>query len=406
MRIAYFINQYPAVSHSFIRREILALETLGLEVHRFAIRMERSGVVDDADLKEAEATRHIVKTLPRELVSILLRQVFFNPARSVRALLFAMRFAARSDRKPGKALLCLMEACVLSDWARRQGIRHIHAHFGTNSTTVAMLASALGGPGYSFTAHGPEEFDKAESIGLREKIGHARFVVAVSSYGRAQLYRWADFDDWKKIHIIHCGLDASFLNVPITPVPDQVRIICVGRLSEQKGQIMLIQAVSRLVAEGLSLNLVLVGNGPLRGEIERLIAENGLSAHVELTGSLSGEQIRGRIADSRIFVLPSFAEGLPVVIMEAFALGRPVISTYVAGIPELVSDGVNGWLVPAGAVEELVSAVRLALMATPRELSEMGSAGRQQVLEHYAIDAQARKLSELFLKAIETADTP
>ena len=172
-------------------------------------------------------------------------------------------------------------------------------------------------------------------------------------------------------------------------------MVCVGRLkSEQKGQLLLLQATARLVAEGVALKLVLVGDGPMRDEIEQFITRYNLLAYVELTGSLSGEQVREQIANARIFVLPSFAEGLPVVIM-VLALGRPVISTYVAGIPELVVHAENGWLAPAGSVDDLVVAMREALQATPETLAEMGERGRQRVLERHAIAREAGKLSEL-----------
>ena len=394
--IGYFINQYPAVSHSFIRREIHALESLGWQVSRFAIRPERGGVVDAADKAEAQLVKHIIKTPVPELISSIVRQLLFNASGFFRTLVASVRFNARHEKNLKKTLICFFEACVLCDWVRQQGIQHIHAHFGSNSATIAMFVKYLGGPGYSFTVHGPEEFDKPETLGLNAKIREARFVVAISSYGRSQLYRWADFADWEKIQVVHCGLDNEFLNYAPTPVPVEPGIVCVGRLSEQKGQLLLLQAIARLVAEGVALKLVLVGDGPMRGEIESFIADHDLAGCVELTGSLSGQQVREQISLARAFALPSFAEGLPVVIMEAFALGRPVISTYVAGIPELVSDGVNGWLVPAGSVDDLVTAMRAVIKASPHTLAEMAEIGRLRVLEQHAIVTEAGKLGELF----------
>lgn len=394
--IGYFINQYPAVSHSFIRREILALESLGWRVSRFAIRPAPGGVVDAADHAEAKLTKFIVKVPLHEFIAIIARQLSGNAVLFFRTLIFAFRFNVRHQKNWIKTLICFFEACVLSDWASKQSIGHIHAHFGTNSTTIAMFAKCLGGPGYSFTVHGPEEFDKPETLGLLEKIRQASFVVAISSYGRSQLYRWGDFADWQKIKIVHCGLDAEFLHHFPSPIPAEPRMVCVGRLSEQKGQLLLLQATARLIAEGVVLKLVLVGDGPMRNEIEQFIAKHDLAAYVELTGSLSGEQVRQQIVNARAFVLPSFAEGLPVVIMEAFALGRPVISTYVAGIPELVVNAENGWLVPAGSVDDLVVAMRVALQSSPETLAEMGELGRQRVLERHAIDTEAEKLGEWF----------
>jgi glycosyltransferase involved in cell wall biosynthesis len=396
MHLGYFINQYPAVSHSFIRREILAMESLGWRVTRFAIRPEGSGIVDAADKAEFRITKFIIQTPLLEVASIIARQLLFNSVRFFKALAFALRFNAQYEKNLKKTLICFFEACVLCDWARKENIQHIHAHFGTNSTTIVMFAKYLGDISYSFTMHGSEEFDRPESIGFKEKIRAASFVAAISMYTRSQLYRWSDLADWRKIHIVHCGLDTDFLNYTPLPISSEPRIVSVGRFCEQKGQLLLLQAISILVAEGHLLKLVLVGDGPLRGYIEKYIAEHNLSSYVELTGSLSGEQVREQISLARAFVLPSFAEGLPVVIMEAFALGRPVISTYVGGIPELVSDGENGWLLAAGSLEDLVSALRSALLTSPQSMAEMGERGRQRVLEQHAISTEAKKLSELF----------
>ncbi|MGY6276093.1 glycosyltransferase family 4 protein [Methylomonas sp. MgM2] len=401
--IAYFTNQYPAVSHTFIRREIRALERLGWQVSRFAIRMHPGGVVDSADLAEVELTQFIVKVSKVELLSILLKQLLLNARRFFSTLLFAVRFDRGHAKNPLKTLICLVEACVLAAWCKQQGIEHLHVHFGTNPATIALFARCLGGPSYSFTVHGPEEFDKPEMLGLAEKIKQASFVVAISSFGRSQLYRWADFADWEKIKVVHCGLAEDFLNHTPARVPDEPRLVCVGRLSEQKGQMILLQALARLVGEGLVLKLVMVGDGPLRKDIERFITDHQLQAHVELTGSLSGEQVRGQLSGAKVFVLPSFAEGLPVVIMEAFALGRPVISTYVAGIPELVTHEGNGWLVPAGSVDALASAIRDVLHASPDALTLMGKNGRQRVLEDHNIIVEAKKLSDLFSSSVQSA---
>lgn len=402
--IGYFINQYPAVSHSFIRREILALEKLGWRVSRYAIRA--NAIVDSADQAEAELTQFIVKIPALSLLAIMARQLLFNGPRFFKTLLFAVRFNAAHQKQAVKVLIGFVEACVLQDWAKRQGLQHIHAHFGTNSATIVLFAKQLGGPEYSFTVHGPEEFDKPESLGLTLKIRHARFVVAISSYGQSQLYRWADFADWRKIRVVHCGLADDFLGGTPAPIPVAPVLACVGRLCEQKGQLLLLQAVARLVAEGVSIRLVLIGDGPLRGELENDIAGHQLTGVVELTGSLSGECIRERLAGARAFVLPSFAEGLPVVIMEAFALGRPVISTYVAGIPELVVNADNGWLVPAGSVDDLVLAMRQALQAEPETLADMGMRGRRRVMERHAIATEAGKLAELFAEFIDLPALP
>ena len=279
---------------------------------------------------------------------------------------------------------------------RQRNTTHLHAHFGTNPAAVALLARALGGPPFSFTVHGPEEFDKPEFLKLREKISGSAFVVAISSYGRSQIFRWIDPAEWPKVHTVHCGIEPDLHAKTGSPPGDSARIVCVGRLCEQKGQMILLQAVRQLVDMAVPVKLVLAGDGEMREALEQAIARLELQPHVHITGWLSGERVREEILAARALVLPSFAEGLPVVLMEAMALGRPVISTYVAGIPELVIDGVNGWLVPAGDDAALTQALKTCLAASPALLARMGAAGHERVLHRHSVDTEAAKLAALF----------
>ena len=396
MRIAYFINQYPKVSHSFIRREILALERNGFEVQRIALRGWDDGLVDEEDLRERERTRYVLQDGLKGLVVPVLQALLNRPSRFFAALVLALRMGRRADRAWPYHLVYLAEACRLLPWLREFGATHVHAHFGTNSAEVVMLAQALGGPSYSFTVHGPEEFDKPQFIHLGEKVRRAAFVVAISSYGRSQLFRWVDHAHWPKVKVVHCGLERAFHDVPPVAMPAAPRLVCVGRLCEQKGQLLLMQAASLLSAQGQAFEIVLAGDGEMRAEIEALIERYGLQGRVRITGWISSEQVRAEILAARALVLPSFAEGLPVVIMEAMALRRPVLTTYVAGSPELVHPGENGWLFPAGAVEELAAALADCLAQPPEVLQRMGDAAYGRVLERHAIDTEAAKLAELF----------
>ena len=402
MKIAYLVNQYPKVSHSFIRREILGVEAWGIEVLRCSIRSCRAELVDAADLSEQRKTRTVLESGASKLLSGALHTLTTRPLQFLKGLKMAVRLGTR----PGQSLIkhgaYLVEACVLLRWFLEAGVQHVHAHFGTNSTTVAMLCQELGGPPYSFTVHGPEEFDKVEAIALPEKIQRAAFVVAISSFGKSQLYRWCSLNHWPKIHVVHCGVDDSFLSQALTPIPVAPRLVCVGRLCEQKGQLLLMEAAAKLVSEGLEFRLVLVGDGPLRSTIETQIAQSGLQDTVEITGWASGAEVQQHILAARAMVLPSFAEGLPVVIMEALALGRPVITTYVAGIPELVLPGVCGWLVPAGSVEDLTDAMRSTLQASVEKLEKMGTLGAKQVALDHTIAIEAQKLVTLFQASLDS----
>lgn len=401
MTIAYLVNQYPKVSHSFIRREIAGIEACGIQVARFSIRSCGSELVDEEDKRELEKTRFVLGIGKVGLLFALLRVAITRPIRFLSALWLMLQVGRKSDRGVLRHLAYLAEACVLLGWFSELGIAHVHAHFGTNSTTVAMLCRALGGPPYSFTVHGPEEFDKAEAIALTEKIKRAAFVVAISSFGKSQLYRWCDHEQWSKIQVIHCGVDDMFLTQAPIPVPDQPRLVCVGRLCEQKGHLLLLEAAGQLVAEGLSFMLVLVGDGPLRTEIETMITRLGLQDHVEITGWASNSEVHQHILASRAMVLPSFAEGLPVVVMEALALSRPVISTYVAGIPELVEPEICGWLVPPGSVEALTNAMRTALQLPVEKLEQMGRVGAFRVAQQHDAAIEASILAALFRSNIE-----
>ncbi len=400
MRVAYLVNQYPRTSHSFIRREILALEAEGVEVLRHSLRPLDEALPHELDRREAERTRIVLGEGAAGLARAVAAVGLCRPARFARAVAAALRLGWRSDRGVPRHLVYLAEACVLARWLRRAGAEHLHAHFGTNSATVALLCHELGGPAYSLTVHGPEEFDRPEALRLDEKVRRAAFAVAISSFGRAQLCRWIRFEDWPKVHVVRCGLGSELLEATPSPVPAAPRLVCVARLSEQKGHLVLLDAAARLAAEGVPFELVLVGDGPLRDAIERRIAAAGLGGRVRVVGWLGAPDVRDAIRAARAVVLSSFSEGLPIVLMEALALGRPVITTAIAGIPELVQPGVSGWLVPAGSTEELADAMREALQTSPAELERMGRAGAARVASQHDARASAHHLAALFREAL------
>lgn len=395
MKVAYLVNQYPKVSHTFVRREVRALEALGAQIARFSVRGSPDLLVDPDDLDEVGKTRVILSVGAVGLLLAVLRAVATRPIALARTLLLALSTGWGSERGVLIHLIYVAEACVLRGWLAEADCTHVHAHFGTNSAAVAMLCNALGGPSFSFTVHGPEEFDKAPLIALAEKIKRARFVVAISSYGRSQLFRLCSHAHWSKIKVVRCGLDADFLHAALTPIPSVPRMVSVGRLSEQKGQLLLIEAAAMIAAKQVPFELVLVGDGEMRPEVEAAIQRHGLGERVRITGWASNEQVREHLRSGRLMVLPSFAEGLPVVIMEALALGRPVLSTYVAGIPELVSPAC-GWLVPAGSVEALAACMEKALATPTDTVAELGLEGQRRVRRDHDAMTEAQRLIELF----------
>lgn len=400
MKLAYFINQYPKVSHSFIRREIMALEKLGFEIERYALRTDKDELVDPLDQAELQKTRYLLSESKLKIITACINALLTSPFLFLSALRTAISLGYRSERGLLVHLIYLVEACLLLQWQKGSAVSHVHAHFGTNSTTVVMLARLLGGAGYSFTVHGPEEFDKPAFIHLAEKIQHCRFVVAISSYGRSQLFRWIPASQWHKVKIVHCGLDADFLeNKGQKIINPSSQLLCVGRLCEQKGQLLLLEAMKKLQDEGVACKLILAGDGPMRKDVESRIAEYRLNS-VEITGWISSEQVKQLLLQSRGMVLPSFAEGLPVVIMESLALRKPVISTYVAGIPELVQTGKNGWLVPPGDVDALKHAMQELLNADGPTLETMGELGFKAVSNQHNADKEAAKLATYFNEVV------
>ena len=393
MKLAYLINRYPAVSHSFIRREILALEAAGIAVTRFSIRPFEAGLPDPADRAEAERTHVVVKQGAVALTLATLKLLISRPAAFLSALGIALRAFLDEPRRGWRQIFYLVEAC----WIARNidGVDHLHAHFGTNPAAVARLVSCLTGIPYSFTVHGPDEFDAPGALDLRGKIAAARFVMAISSYGRSQLMRWSAPAHWHKIRIVPCGVDQVFTQDGAARGNYGKTLCCVARLSAQKGIPLLIDAVAELARRRDDMHVVLVGDGEMRGELETMIAARGLGEIVTITGFVGAAEVRDILLSSRAMVLPSFAEGLPVVIMEALALETPVIATAIAGIPELV-DEACGWVIPAGSVAALVSAMDAALDCDAETLAAKGRVGRERVLARHDSAKIGGALAALF----------
>lgn len=405
MKLAYLTPQYPKVSHTFIRRELKALEALGHTVQPISIRpAEAATVVDAAD--EAEIGRtEVLLSRPARLATSVLAEFVRRPLRSASVLMEAIRVGLASGSGFVRPIAYFVEACVLASLCREQGIEHVHVHFGTNGATVALLARRLGGAPFSVAIHGPDEWDAPERHLIREKIAEGAFTTVISSYARAQAKRWSATEHWPRLHEIHCTVDEAFF-AEASPIPDgdERVFVCVGRLTAQKGPLLLIDAMARLLEEGAPARLVLAGGGELEDEVRARIAAHGIGDRVRVTGWIDERAVRRELAAAHCLVLPSFAEGLPVVIMEALALQRPVLSTYVAGIPELVRPGENGWLIPAGDVDAIVRALREIAKTPVDTLRRMGEAGAEVVRERHTVSAEAKKLSALLAESARERD--
>ena len=346
MRIGYLMNIYPVTSATFIRREIRAHEMAGIEVVRYGIRRWDEELIEPADSEEQARTHYLLSGRVPALVGSFFPEFFRNPIGIWRASLACAHLYLNAKAGLVRHIAYFLEAISLKRLAANDKVTHIHAHWSTNTAAVALISRRLGGPTFSFTAHGPDEFVDWRASSLKLKISEASFVVAISEYCRSQLLLAAGLMVWGKVHVIRCGLDLDDFPLSKAPFDSRAPFVCVGRLCPQKAQVLLVEALAEVAQTHPDVKLEILGDGECRKEVEVAIHQNGLEDNVTLLGWQDSQEVRTHLGTARTLVLPSFAEGLPVVIMESLALGRPVISTFIAGIPELVDADV-GWIVPA-----------------------------------------------------------
>ncbi len=402
MRLAYLAHCYPYPSHTFIRREIRELERLGHEIHRFALRAAPTAILDAEDEMEGAQTWTVLRQPVWRFAAALLCDAFARPRRALRAWKAAYALAPVKRLRIIRALAYFLEASLLAREFRHRGLLHLHAHFGTHPSAVAHVASTICDTSYSLTIHGPEEFLPEFRSGIRAKVHKAAFTAVISDYCAARVRELSHHVDREKIVVVRCGVGPAFLGTP-SPVDPQTRqVVCVGRLTARKGQLRLIDAATQLHREGTEFSIVMLGDGELRGEIEARIESLGLHGCIELRGWADESEVRSSISAARGLVVPSSDEGLPVAIVEALALGRPVIASRVAAIPELVRDGETGWLVSADGIDDLASALR-DLLATPAQtLTQLGSNGRELVLRCHRTEIEVEILEGHFRRALTT----
>ncbi|WP_096787993.1 glycosyltransferase [Rhodobacter sp. CZR27] len=402
MKVAYLMNSYPQVSSTFIGREIEGLERAGIEIPRFAFRRWEGALVDPRDIAEAERTDYLLDDGAARLFGGLIVEVLFHPRGLLRALgLWRKLLAARGGPFAGhfvRHAAYLLEAVALRRRLRRTPVAHVHAHFTTNTAAVAMMVRAMGGPSYSFTVHGPDELFDPEGNSLGLKIEHAAFVACISHFCRSQCMIFSPPGTWDRLRIVHCGVRPDFYAGRTDPPgPARApagRALFVARLSRMKGGLVLIEAMARVHAMRPEAELVLIGDGDLRPLMEQRVADLGLGKVVRFLGFRSQTEVRDAMASADMLVLPSFAEGVPVVLMEAMASGLPVIASQVAGVSELVKDGVSGFVIPPGDVETLAARME-TLFGNPDLRARMGEAGAATVRADFDIDTETAWLSDL-----------
>lgn len=386
MRVAYLTSQYPAPSHTFIRREVAALRARGLDIVTLSIRRPPAGArATPEDREETLRTSYVLPPRPGAVLGAVGWAFARAPGRALGCLRLALRHRVPGLRAWVYAFIYFVEALIVARWLRRAGAGHLHNHFANPAATVGLLAARYCGLPWSLTLHGISELDYPAGLLLPEKVAAARFVACVSHFGRAQAMRLCRPEDWPKLFIARCSVDAQRLRPadrPENPVPV---VISVGRLSPEKGQLGLVEAFAQVRRAGVPARLRLVGDGPDRARVEQAIAAAGLAGDCELLGQLSETETLTEVARADVLVSSSFMEGLPVVLIEALALGVPAIAPRVAGIPELIEDGVTGLLFHPGDFAGLAACLR-RMLAEPALRERCAREGRTRIEREYAVE--------------------
>lgn len=402
--IAYLVSRYPAVSHTFILREIAQLRALGHRIHTASINPPDRALadMDAAERAEAQAT-YCVKTHGAwGAIKALVSGLAHRPAGVISLLWSAVRLGLGS-----KGLAYAAEAMMIAHWMRGHGLDRLHVHFGNAGATVGVLVKALTGCHLSYTIHGPDEFDDVAGQKLALKMQRADAVVCISQFARSQLMRISRPADWLKFQVCRLGVDPLHFDYKprhshLPRSQATIKLLCVGRLTPAKGQVVLIQACAALRDMHLDFHLTLVGEGPDRQRIEAEIARHRLGGQVRLTGAVGQAQVREALGQADIFVLPSFAEGIPVVLMEAMASGAPCISTPVNGIPELIAHRRTGLLATAGDVASLVKELE-TLIREPALRAHLAEAARQKIESDFDLPANVQALGRIFANFDQSA---
>ncbi len=396
--VAWIAGQYPRATDTFIMREVAGLRALGVDLRTFSMR--RTGpehLVGPEQRAEAAGTTHVLEAAKRPGEALRAHLAAWRrPATYLRSLRDAFATAAPGLRGRAFNLIYWHEAVVLAALLRRLGAVHLHCHIAKAACTVARLAAPLAGVTWSFTLHGPDDLEEPGRWALRDKIARADHVACISSFCRSQAMFHSRPEDWAKLHVVHCGVEpARYDRAPdAAPEAPPGSLLFVGRLAAAKGVAVLLDALRIALAREPSLHLTLVGDGPERPALEALA--RGLPA--TFLGTRNQAEVAALLARHRLLVLPSFAEGVPVVLMEALASGLPVVATRIAGISELVEDGVSGRLVPPGEEEALADAI-LEVLADPGRARAMGEAGRARVRAEFDSRREAGRMAALLRHA-------
>jgi colanic acid/amylovoran biosynthesis glycosyltransferase len=401
MRIAYLNTRYPALSHTFIENEIRAVRGSGVEVHTFSIRRPAPGDLLSLHHRAAEKeTFYILDGICSFIKSIF--HGLSKPVRFISCLFFSQKISPPGLTMRSRHLIYAMESIRLALEMRKRNLRHIHVHMANNGATVALLASTYDKRlEYSMTIHGSDEFFHVDRFYLKIKTEKARFVRCISHFCKAQIMIWSTPDKWSDYHIVHCGVDLERFKLKQYRNDNIFTILFVGRLDPIKGLSILLEAIKRLTNSGVDCRLDIVGDGPLNDLLLKKVEELGLIEKVVFNGAVGQDKIIDHYDRAHVLVISSFMEGIPVVLMEAMAKGLAVVATNVGGITELVENGSDGFVVPAGSVDHLYNALKR--LADNDELTvKMGIQGRKKVVEEFSVAHLGETMFGLFEKYLNS----
>ena len=402
--VAYVLGHYPRMAQTFIHQEIRSLEDHGQPVVPISVNVPPVSDRDTDELREEHARTFYVKSMgTTQVARVLVRALRTSPGGLVATLVLAVRSAGFDLRSVVFHMLYLVEGLAVWDHCRSRGVRHLHTHFVVPTSNVAWFASVFGcqvdGPAswtWSLTVHGPHDFFDEPRMLLPQKVASLGAIVCITDFARSQVIRQLEPADWYKVHVVRCGIDLrKFARRCEAPAGDPPIVLVVGRLAPEKGHRVLIEAARLLHGRGLAIGLEFVGAGPDAEALANEAKANGLLDDVNFAGPMPSDMVARRLHAADVFCLPSFAEGLPIAIMEAMAVGVPVVSTSVGGITELVITGKTGSTVPPGRADLLADALEFALQHDLPQQAMIDSA-RVMVEQEHDLTAQASKLVAVF----------
>jgi colanic acid/amylovoran biosynthesis glycosyltransferase len=400
-RLVYLLSIFPAISHTFFLNEVRELRRQGFHVEVASINQPNISrlSMSETEAEETAKTFYIKSSGTARAIWIATKTFLCRPAVFARGLSAALRLGRYDLHATLYALFYFAEALILGEWMRTQGRRHLHIHFCGPVATVGMLASIAWRFPFSLTVHGPDEFYDVEKLYLRQKVESAKFIFCISHFCRSQLMRLVDPIHWEKMHVVRQGVDPEVFRPTRheQEAGNVLEVLCVGRLVASKGQLILLRACDLLLRRGYSFRIRLVGTGPDRKHLQAFAVQKNIP--VIFDGAKSNCEIRRLLDRADVFALASFIEGVPVALMEAMAMEVPCVSTSVAGIPELIRNGLDGLLVPPSSAEAMANALG-RLLENPLLRRRLGIAGSRRVQEHYNLPQNVHSLAKMFRELV------